>query len=200
MIATWLPTSISGVTSDTQIYLDGNRISNISEDVFRPLLEILSQGNGVLFIRGELNPPRSAIEPVRESFQCHPIRAADNPIECDCSLAWFISESNFMRSVRGRCKDRMHLDRLDLDCRKCSYECVSLQNVSLCTPGTITASKVDNCRPDEYCCQPKQEQPQKPGTSEDYCVHPVIMIIALDGSMSGYCVGFLGIWWSERIL
>ncbi|CAG0893956.1 unnamed protein product [Darwinula stevensoni] len=122
------PHAITGVTSDTEVFLDGNKIFELSEEAFRPLLEILSQGKGFLSVRG-------------------------NPIDCDCGLAWLISESNFLGSVRGNCKDGTDLINLNLDCQTCPYECVSPQQMPFCTPGTVKTSSVDNCQRGEICCQ-----------------------------------------------
>ncbi|CAG0885150.1 unnamed protein product [Darwinula stevensoni] len=47
------PGAITGVASDTEVFLDGNKISELSEEVFRPLLEVLSKGKGFLSVRGD---------------------------------------------------------------------------------------------------------------------------------------------------
>ncbi|CAG0895087.1 unnamed protein product [Darwinula stevensoni] len=42
--------AISGVEPDTEIYLNDNKIAVLSEETFRPILQILSRGNGVLVL------------------------------------------------------------------------------------------------------------------------------------------------------
>ena len=49
--------TITGLTSDTEIYLNKNNISKLPEMVFRPLLDLLSQGTGVLHLQGEQHLP-----------------------------------------------------------------------------------------------------------------------------------------------
>ncbi|CAG0903132.1 unnamed protein product [Darwinula stevensoni] len=41
------PDAITGLTLDTEVFLNGNNISKLSEEVFRPMLELLSQENPI---------------------------------------------------------------------------------------------------------------------------------------------------------
>ena len=44
---------VLGLTPDTKVKLGYNQITNIGEEVFRPLLEAISQGAGVLHLESE---------------------------------------------------------------------------------------------------------------------------------------------------
>ncbi|CAG0896790.1 unnamed protein product [Darwinula stevensoni] len=70
--------AITGVTAGTTIFLSGNNISTLEEEIFRPILEVISKGRGFLYIHY-------------------------NPIQCDCSLAWLALRPELLRKVQGRC-------------------------------------------------------------------------------------------------
>ena len=89
----------------------------------------------------------------------HLSRIIGNPIACKCDLAWLLSESNFLKSIRGNCEDGTDLKNLNLDCQVCPYKCVGLQQASFCTPGTVKSSNVGNCQKGEICCQPSISMP-----------------------------------------
>ncbi|CAG0884308.1 unnamed protein product [Darwinula stevensoni] len=122
------PDAITGLTPDTEVFLNGNNISKLPEEVFRPMLELLSQGTGALHLQ-------------------------ENPIECDCTLDWLVSDSTILKSVRGTCVDGTDFGSLTLNCRTCPHECVSREEASSCEPGTVITTNVDNCQSSELCCQ-----------------------------------------------
>ena len=66
----WLPT----VMPDSFLMLESNPIGEFSEEIFRNILETLSQGEGSLDIWG-------------------------NPLHCDCSIKWLVEEPDLLNVV-----------------------------------------------------------------------------------------------------
>ncbi|CAG0898095.1 unnamed protein product [Darwinula stevensoni] len=128
------PGAIAGLTPETTVHLNENKISVVSEGSFRPILDILSMGNGILDLR-------------------------DNPIQCDCEMSWLVHGQKYLRSVSGKCHNGTEFKDLDSGSlnpcpRECPYQCINSAWLSLCTSETVSHSHVHNCRPGELCCQP----------------------------------------------
>ncbi|CAG0884489.1 unnamed protein product [Darwinula stevensoni] len=128
-ISTLEPGAITGLQPNTIAYLRRLENVSLSEKVFRPMVEILSEGTGVLALGSK-------------SFRC------------DCDIAWLLIDGTLMRSVEGGCSNGTEFRDLNLDSvkncpRPCPYECVSNKLVSLCASGTGILSKVDDCRSHE---------------------------------------------------
>ncbi|CAG0900556.1 unnamed protein product [Darwinula stevensoni] len=123
------PGAITGLQPNTSVYLRGMENLALSEDSFRPMLEVLTQGDGVLILGRKL-------------------------FGCDCDVAWLVADRTFLRSIDGGCSSGTELKDLESDSMKncprpCPYWCVSRKFMSLCTPGTAILSKVDDCRSNE---------------------------------------------------
>ncbi|CAG0888219.1 unnamed protein product [Darwinula stevensoni] len=82
------PGAITGLTADTRVNLHYNRISSLREESLRGMLEALSPGTGQLDVYG-------------------------NPVECGCSMAWIVLDPEFLKSVKGECKDGTAFQELD---------------------------------------------------------------------------------------
>ncbi|CAG0879251.1 unnamed protein product [Darwinula stevensoni] len=128
------PGAIKGLRHDTKVLLDENKIDVLSEESFRPMLAILSIGDGVLDLSG-------------------------NPIPCDCEMSTE-HERAFNDAVQRPftvlpCLNSLHLSPRKL--RTVALTGMVTQNgswSSLCEPGTVTLSHVGDCRSGELCCQP----------------------------------------------
>ncbi|CAG0903699.1 unnamed protein product [Darwinula stevensoni] len=118
-----------GLRADTAVYLNSNKITSLSEGIFRPMLEILTRGDGFLSVKY-------------------------NPIRCDCELKWLADRPELLREVRGTCENGTNLRDLRPGsferCRRCPHECVSARQESLCKPGTVDAG---NCHFGKTCCR-----------------------------------------------
>ena len=84
---------------------------------------------------------------------------SDNPIRCDCELAWLVLNRKFLKSISGKCQNETELRDLDpdplKDCyRECPHSCIISLWLPLCTPGTVSLSHVGDCREGELCCKP----------------------------------------------
>ncbi|CAG0884973.1 unnamed protein product [Darwinula stevensoni] len=91
------PKDISGIRTDTVVYLTHNKIAMLDEGIFRPTLEIMSQGKGVLHLEG-------------------------NPVQCGRNLEWLALAPKLLRKVKGACEDGTSLACSVLDLRPCSCE------------------------------------------------------------------------------
>ncbi|CAG0901237.1 unnamed protein product [Darwinula stevensoni] len=87
-ISTLEPDAITGFQSNTRIFMSYNEIRKLTEESFRPMLEVLSLGNGF-------------------------IRLYRNPIECGCSMAWVVLNPDFLASIAGSCHTGMDFHDLD---------------------------------------------------------------------------------------
>ena len=104
--------SISGFLPSTVINLDFNDIRELTEDSFRPLLEVLSQGDGHIFLIGEITCCNVAR--CRTSHSIPPVLCVTgNPVMCDCSMAWVAVNPDFLADVQGRCTDGTDFQNLD---------------------------------------------------------------------------------------
>ncbi|CAG0878697.1 unnamed protein product [Darwinula stevensoni] len=83
------PEAITGLRTDTNVDLSWNNISTIDERIFRPILEKISSGLGLLDIQY-------------------------NPIKCDCNLAWLAFAPVLLSKVEGTCENGTDLKDLDL--------------------------------------------------------------------------------------
>ncbi|CAG0899308.1 unnamed protein product, partial [Darwinula stevensoni] len=77
-----------GVTAGTQVYLSYNLITALTEEAFRSMAEAVSLGNGILLVH-------------------------ENPIQCDCSMAWLVLDQVLLSQVRGSCEDGTSFQELD---------------------------------------------------------------------------------------
>ncbi|CAG0898887.1 unnamed protein product [Darwinula stevensoni] len=130
------PGAITGLQPNTSVYLRGMENLALSEDSFRPMLEVLTVGNGVLILGRKL-------------------------FGCDCDIAWLVADRTFLRSIDGGCSSGKELKDLESDSMKncprpCPYLCVGRTFMSLCTPGTAILSKVDDCRSNEVETESKE--------------------------------------------
>ncbi|CAG0897368.1 unnamed protein product [Darwinula stevensoni] len=87
---------------NTEVHMNNNEIVVLSEESFRPILDILSTGDGVLNIPG-------------------------NPIRCDCDIAWLVLNQKFLTSISGKCHNGTEFKDLDLFAMK---DCGRQSNVS----------------------------------------------------------------------
>ena len=122
----------------------------------------MSQGNGFLCLDSELH----AFSPYRTISLFIPLSAlsvfpvSDNPIQCDCNLAWLAFSHGLGKKVKGSCdydtwteiSEFLQFQSLK-DCGNCPYQCLGAQFTSLCVTGTVSQSNVSDCRPKELCCE-----------------------------------------------
>ncbi|CAG0889568.1 unnamed protein product [Darwinula stevensoni] len=80
--------AISGYTAETKLNLDENSITEVKEEVFRPILEVLSSGDGIVSL-------------------------LDNPIQCVCSMAWLVLNQTLLEHVVGNCENGPSFQELD---------------------------------------------------------------------------------------
>ncbi|CAG0893943.1 unnamed protein product [Darwinula stevensoni] len=83
--------AITGLMPETELIMDGNQITELPKEVFRPLLMYKSHAEGYISLQG-------------------------NPIECNCRLAWFIHEPHLIGSVRGTCENGTAFANVTLQC------------------------------------------------------------------------------------
>ncbi|CAG0903648.1 unnamed protein product [Darwinula stevensoni] len=62
------PGAMTGFGIDTEIYLENNDIRELTEAVFRPMVEIASQGNGLIHLHGELPAKATALHVPYSAF------------------------------------------------------------------------------------------------------------------------------------
>ncbi|CAG0878619.1 unnamed protein product [Darwinula stevensoni] len=74
------PQAISGFGPRADINLYDNKINELTEEAFRPMMEILTGGDGIIDLSG-------------------------NPVECGCSIAWWVRNPEFNSTLRGQCTD-----------------------------------------------------------------------------------------------
>ncbi|CAG0899919.1 unnamed protein product [Darwinula stevensoni] len=101
--------AITGLGPNTEIFLTNNEIVVLSEESFRPMLDILSKGYGVLNLTG-------------------------NPIRCDCDIAWLVLNEKFLTSISGKCHNGTELKDLDVFAMK---DCGRQSNVSASTTQAV---------------------------------------------------------------
>ncbi|CAG0898994.1 unnamed protein product [Darwinula stevensoni] len=99
------PEAIAGVNSDTTVHLTRNNITILEENAFRPILEIMSLGDGLLYLY-------------------------DNPIHCDCTLDWLTLTPALMKKLEGTCANgtalrQLHLAELRRTCCRYPNTCVN---------------------------------------------------------------------------
>ncbi|CAG0905002.1 unnamed protein product, partial [Darwinula stevensoni] len=80
--------AITGVTPDTFVGLDLNKITDLTEATFRPILEVLRRGFGSLSVTG-------------------------NPIICGCRIDWLVRNPFLQTSIFGSCQDGSFFRALD---------------------------------------------------------------------------------------
>ncbi|CAG0902953.1 unnamed protein product [Darwinula stevensoni] len=89
------PTLATGILTfgfgpETTIHLQNNELTELTEEVFRPMVQILSQGSGT-------------------------IQLSDNPVDCGCSIAWWVLNPQFHWTVQGQCADGNFFQSLNTD-------------------------------------------------------------------------------------
>ncbi|CAG0900176.1 unnamed protein product [Darwinula stevensoni] len=73
---------------NSRVILADNRISELTEAAFRPMVEPLSQGEGYIVLYG-------------------------NPVDCGCSIAWWVLNPDFRSTLQGRCPGGTSFQDLD---------------------------------------------------------------------------------------
>ncbi|CAG0892531.1 unnamed protein product [Darwinula stevensoni] len=92
-----------GLAAETNVSLALNEIVHLPEDAFRSILEDLSNGDGVLYLASR-----------RIGYEAFPmVSETGNPIVCDCSLKWLVTEASLLASVEGECQDGTQLQDLN---------------------------------------------------------------------------------------
>ncbi|CAG0890035.1 unnamed protein product [Darwinula stevensoni] len=79
---------LAGFPTDVTIDFHFNEISEVNEESFRPMLEVVSKGKGSISVHG-------------------------NPVECDCSMAWVVLNPDFLAKLKGYCSDLTEFQDLD---------------------------------------------------------------------------------------
>ncbi|CAG0903541.1 unnamed protein product [Darwinula stevensoni] len=72
--------AITGLESNTELDIRDNEIRELTEESFRPMLDLFSLVEGIINLHG-------------------------NPVERDCSMAWIVLNPVFLESVLGICTD-----------------------------------------------------------------------------------------------
>ncbi|CAG0902567.1 unnamed protein product [Darwinula stevensoni] len=140
------PGAFTGLRADTRVDLRGNEIVALTEESFLPILEILSRGNGLLYLQDE------------------PM------IDCDCSVAWLVRDPSLHGSVSsGACRSGTLIRDLHptsfrecLEATKCSPppqclggskggRCVDSQRECFCDGGTLDVSFACS-KATQFCC------------------------------------------------
>ncbi|CAG0893882.1 unnamed protein product [Darwinula stevensoni] len=80
--------AITGLQPNTRLSFRDNEIRELTEVLFRPMLDVLSVDTGHMDIVG-------------------------NPVKCDCSIAWVVLNPSFLGSVFGVCTDGTNFQDLD---------------------------------------------------------------------------------------
>ncbi|CAG0902816.1 unnamed protein product [Darwinula stevensoni] len=97
------------------IDIQGNSISNVEFDAitgFRESAWIDLSENEISVLREE--PFRPILEKIRE------IDLNDNPVVCDCTMAWIVLNPEFLAKVKGSCTDGTDFQDLDpIDFQNC---------------------------------------------------------------------------------
>ncbi|CAG0885522.1 unnamed protein product [Darwinula stevensoni] len=86
-ISTVEPGAITGVTNKTNVYLRDNLIAKLTEETFRPILEVVSRGDGKLYLE-------------------------NNPVVCGCRMEWYALNSDFNEKLLGNCTDGTDFESL----------------------------------------------------------------------------------------
>ncbi|CAG0899420.1 unnamed protein product [Darwinula stevensoni] len=82
------PGAITGLAAHTNLDLRSNKIEELTEEIFRPMVEAVAAGSGFIDLVG-------------------------NPVKCVCSMAWLVLNPDFLASVDGRCDDGLAFQDLD---------------------------------------------------------------------------------------
>ena len=177
----------------------------MSEESFRPMLDVLSQGDGLLMLDSEFETvSRYCLRWVYAEFlrwfiHLHLcsfclVHIPGNPIQCDCDIAWLVLNRKFLKNISGKCHNGTEFKDLKSDAmknclRQCPHQCVKIQWSYLCKPGTVDLSKVDNCWTEELCCQMNLQTsttyPQTTTTEGDAC--RCIVSSALSDESPNFC-------------
>ncbi|CAG0910238.1 unnamed protein product, partial [Darwinula stevensoni] len=78
------------LTPDTEIDIQWNPFTELPESIFRPILDVLSQGNGFVNVNEVTK------------------------IRCDCGMAWMLTAEKFQKHVRGKCENGTKFEDLNL--------------------------------------------------------------------------------------
>ncbi|CAG0887972.1 unnamed protein product [Darwinula stevensoni] len=123
--------AMTGLTPDTTVILSWNRFRVLDESIIRPMLEVMSEGEGCLYLE-------------------------TNPVKCDCGLTWLAFSYDLLRNYKGTCEDGTDFKNLEQmpsvkNCRTCPYDCVSGPPQSHCKAGEIFPTKENKCITEEAC-------------------------------------------------
>ncbi|CAG0891884.1 unnamed protein product [Darwinula stevensoni] len=88
IISSFEPGGISVVSPDAVVDLEANQITELTESIFRPVMDFLARGNGLLNVW-------------------------DNPIVCGCSMAWVMLDPIILERVYGSCVNGTLFQELD---------------------------------------------------------------------------------------
>ncbi|CAG0900481.1 unnamed protein product [Darwinula stevensoni] len=120
------PRAIKGLTADSEVILAENNIATLDEAIFRPLLEVMSLGEGFLGLKS-------------------------NPIRCDCNLAWLAFAPQLLSNIHeAKCTDGRDLTDPGLlkFLKKCRNDTLTCPERPRCPTGLAGL----RCIEAEYAC------------------------------------------------